>query len=109
MLTEPLAAKAVRVRAQAAIIRVRAGLAFAGARAEAFAIEGIPTVLALQQPLQQIQGPPARLAGMALVLLQLLLESANTAGSTSAGTGIVIQSSGGTSLMETARRGGTGR
>ena len=74
MLTEPLTAKAVRVRAQAAIRGVRAGLPFAGARAEACAIAGRATVLALPQPLPQIQGAPARLAGMALVLLQLLLD-----------------------------------
>src|SRR6266478_2551895 len=74
ILTEPLAAKAVGVCAQAAVISVCARLAFVGARTEAFAIEGIPTVVALEQPLQQIQSTPARLAGMALVLPQLLLD-----------------------------------
>src|SRR5262245_38179455 len=73
ILTEPLATKTVGVRAQAAVIGVRARFAFAGTRTEAFAIEGIATVLALQQALQQIQGAPVRLPGMALVLLQLLL------------------------------------
>src|SRR5262245_11475426 len=74
IVTESLAAKAVRVRAQTAIIGVRPWLAFARTRAEAFAIEGIATVLALEQALQQIQSAPARLPGMALVLLQLLLD-----------------------------------
>src|SRR5262249_58559120 len=73
ILTEPLAPKTVGVRAQAAVIGVRARFAFARTRTEAFAIEGIATVLALQQALQQIQGAPVRLPGMALVLLQLLL------------------------------------
>src|SRR5215510_15004224 len=50
ILTEPLAAKAIRIRAQAAVIGIRAGLACTGTRAEAFAIEGIATVLALEQP-----------------------------------------------------------
>ena len=110
ILTEPLAAKAVRVRAQTAVIGVRARLAFAGTGAEAFAIEGIATVLALEQALQQIQGAPARLPGMALDSpATARWTAANTSGSTSAGTGIVIQSSGGTSLMDTARRGCTGR
>src|SRR5262249_34063888 len=74
MLTEPLTAKAVRIRAQTAVIGVRTRLAFAGTRAQAFPVEGIATVLALEQALQQIQGTPARLLpGMAFVLLQLLL------------------------------------
>src|SRR5262249_47986404 len=74
ILTEPLAAKAIRIRAQAAVIGIRAGLACTGTRAEAFAIEGIATVLALAQPLQQRQGTPARLACMPLVVLQLCLD-----------------------------------
>src|SRR5215467_8776487 len=74
ILTEPLTAKAVRIRAQTAVIGVRTRLAFAGTGAQAFAIEGIATVLALEQALQQIQGAPARLAGMALVLSQLVLD-----------------------------------
>ena len=74
IVTEPLAAKAVRVRTQAAVRGVRARFAFAGPRAQAFPIKGIATVLTLQQALQQIQGASARLPGMALVLLQLLLD-----------------------------------
>src|SRR5215475_4774453 len=73
ILTEPLAPKTVGVRAQAAGRGVRARFALASPRTEAFAIEGIATVLALQQALQQIQGAPVRLPGMALVLLPLLL------------------------------------
>src|SRR5262249_7818033 len=76
ILTEPRAPKTVGVRAQAAVIGIRARFAFAGTRTEAFAIEGIATVLALQQALQQIQGTPVRLPSMALVLLQLLLNRA---------------------------------
>ena len=90
--------------------RERPRFAFAGTRAQAFTIEGIATVLALQQPLQQIQGAPARLARMAFVFLGSCASmAANTSGSTRACTGIGSQSSGGTSLTETARRGCTGR
>src|SRR5262245_42580284 len=74
ILTEALAPKAIRIRAQAAVIGVGAGVAFAGARAQACAIEGIATVLALQQALQQRQGAPARLPGMPLVFWQLCLD-----------------------------------
>src|SRR5262249_51660404 len=73
IVADTLAPKAVGVCPQTAVIGVGARLAFAGTRAQAFAIEGIATVLALEQALQQIQGPPARLAGMALVLLELSL------------------------------------
>src|SRR5713101_8389392 len=41
ILTDTLAAKAIRIRPQAAVIGVGAGLAFPGPRAEAFAIIGI--------------------------------------------------------------------
>src|SRR5215510_3905579 len=74
IVADTLAPKAVGVCPQTAVIGVGARLAFAGTRAQAFAIEGIATVLALEQALQQIQGPPARLAGMALVLPQLVLD-----------------------------------
>ena len=74
MLTEPLATKTVGVRAQAAVRGVRARLAWAGTRAEAFALEGIATVLALPQAWPQRQGPPVRWPGMALVLLPWLLD-----------------------------------
>src|SRR5262249_732816 len=74
IVADTLAPKAVGVCPQTAVIGVGARLTFAGTGAQAFAIEGITTVLALEQALQQIQGPPARLAGMALVLPQLLLD-----------------------------------
>src|SRR5262245_14170223 len=75
MLAEALAAKAVGIRPQTAVIDVGMRVAFAGTRTEAFAIEGIPTLLASEQALQQIQGASARLLlGMALLLLQLLLD-----------------------------------
>src|SRR5262249_46962945 len=44
-------------------------------RTQAFPIEGIATLLALEQALQQIPGATGRLPSMALVLLQLLLYS----------------------------------
>ena len=47
ILTDPFAAKAIRICPQAAVIGVRPGLALAGTGAEAFPIEGIATVLAL--------------------------------------------------------------
>src|SRR5215471_11587897 len=74
ILTNPLTAKAIRVCAQAAIIGVGAWLAFPSTRAEALPVEGIATVLALEQALQEIAGAPARLPGMALVLPQLVLD-----------------------------------
>src|SRR5215831_3871248 len=74
ILTNPLTAKAIRVCAQAAIIGVGAWLAFPSTRAEALPVEGIATVLALEQALQEIPGAPARLPGMALVLPQLVLD-----------------------------------
>src|SRR5262245_30746515 len=73
-LTEAFAPKAVGICAQTAVIGIGTRLAFAGTRAEAFPVEGIATVLALEQALQQIQGTPARsLPGMAFVLLPRLL------------------------------------
>src|SRR6266851_143815 len=54
MLTDALATKAIRIGPQAAGIRVRAGLALPGPRADAFAIIGIATLLALHQTLQEI-------------------------------------------------------
>ena len=109
ILTDPFAAKAVRVCAQAAVIGVRARLAFPRTRAEAFPIEGIATVVALEQALQQIQGAPARLAGMALILLQLFLDRCEYLGLYERRDRDGIQSSGGTSLVDTARRGCTGQ
>src|SRR5215831_7855282 len=74
ILAETLAPKAVGICAQTAVIGIGTRLAFAGTRTQAFPVEGIATVLALEQALQQIQSAPARvLPGMALVLLQLLL------------------------------------
>src|SRR5215510_1087730 len=49
ILTEALTPKAVRVRAQTAVVGVGAGFAFARPRTEALSIEGIATVLALEQ------------------------------------------------------------
>src|SRR5262249_54885251 len=45
---------------------------FTGTRAEAFALAGLATVLALEHPRQQRQGTPTRLACMPLVVLQRL-------------------------------------
>src|SRR4029453_7146820 len=74
MLTDPFAATAIRVCAQTAGRGVGARLACAGPRAEAFPIAGPPPVLAWAQALQQRQGPPARWAGRALLLLPLFLD-----------------------------------
>jgi hypothetical protein len=74
VLTEPLAAKAVGVRAQAAGIGVRARLACARTRTQALPLQGRATVLTWQQALPQIQGTPTRLPGMALVFPPLLLD-----------------------------------
>jgi hypothetical protein len=52
ILTEPLAPKTVGVRAQAAVIGVRARFAFAGTRTEAFAIEGIAPAGSFSFPVQ---------------------------------------------------------
>src|SRR5215471_13451395 len=73
IVADTLAPKAVGVCPQTAVIGVGARFTFAGTGAQAFAIEGIATVLALEQALQQIQGASARLPRMALVLLQLVL------------------------------------
>ena len=51
--TETVAAKAIGIRADTAIIRIGTWPAFAGTRTQGFAIEGIATVLTLQQALQQ--------------------------------------------------------
>ena len=55
ILTDTLAAKAVGIGSEAAVIGVRPGSALAGTGAEALPIEGIATVLTLHQALQQIQ------------------------------------------------------
>ena len=47
ILTDPFSSKAVRIRPKAAVVRVRPRLPFAGAGADAFAIERIATVLTL--------------------------------------------------------------
>ena len=74
LLTEPLTAKAVRIRAQAAVRGRGPRLALAGPRAAAFPVEGIAPGLALAHAWQQSQGAPARwVPGMARVLLPRLL------------------------------------
>src|SRR4029453_508081 len=65
ILTHPLAAKAVGIRSQAAVIGVRAWLALAGPGAEALPIVRIATVLALQQALAHTKRPAPRLPGLA--------------------------------------------
>src|SRR5512145_1780160 len=74
IVTDALAAKAIRIRAQAPIIGVRPGLALAGARTEPFAIVRIATLLALYQTLEEIERATLGLPGMALILPQLLLD-----------------------------------
>ena len=74
MLADTLAATSVGIRPQTAGIGRGTRVAFAGARTEAFAIEGITTLLALEHALSQIQRASARLPRMALVLLSLLLD-----------------------------------
>src|SRR4030095_3819110 len=74
--TETVAPKAIGIRANTAIIRIGAWLAFASTRTQGFAVEGIATVLTLQQALQQIAGPPLGLTCMATIFLQLLLHGA---------------------------------
>src|SRR5712691_10203286 len=74
LLTDPLAAKAVRVCAQAAVRGVRARLACPRPRPEALPLAGLATVVAWEPALPPRQGAPARLAGRALMLLQRFLD-----------------------------------
>jgi hypothetical protein len=71
MRAAALAPTAVGLRAQTAVRGVGAGGAWAGTRPEALPVAGRATGLALAQAVQQIPGPPARWAGMGLVLLEL--------------------------------------
>src|SRR6266850_2624727 len=72
--TDALATKAIRIRPPAAVIRVRAGGALPGPRAEALAIIGIATLLALHQTWQEIERTAARLPGVPLILPQWFLD-----------------------------------
>ena len=63
ILTDALAAKAVRVCAQAAVIGIRARRAFPRTGTEALPVEGRATVMALEPALQQRPGAAPRLAG----------------------------------------------
>ena len=74
ILTEPLPAKAIRLRPKAAVVGVRPRLPFARTRAQAFPIVGIATVLTLDQALEQIEGTPLGLPRMTAILLQLCLD-----------------------------------
>jgi hypothetical protein len=109
ILTDPLPAKAIRLRPEAAVVGVCPRLPFAGTGAEAFPIVGIAPVLTLHQALEQIEGATLGLPRMAAILLQLRLDCGKYLGSTSAGTGMENQSAGGISTVETARRGWSGR
>jgi hypothetical protein len=74
MLTHPLAATAVGLRAQAAGRGVRARLALAGPGAEALPIVGLATVLAWQQAVEHRQRPATRLPGRASLRPPLRLD-----------------------------------
>src|SRR4029434_2000344 len=74
MLTPPLAATAVGLRAQAALRGIRARWSLAGPGAEALPRGRIATVLALPQALEHRQRPATRLPGLASMLLPLLLD-----------------------------------
>src|SRR5262245_23191668 len=87
--TETVAPEAIGVRANTAIISIGAWPAFAGTRTQGFAIEGIATVLTLQQALQQIASPPLGLTCMATVFLQLLLHCGEHLGFDDGGHGDV--------------------
>src|SRR5205809_7327080 len=72
MLTDAFPPEAVRIGAQAAVVGIGAGCALAGAGALAFPVEGIATLAALEQTLQQIQCSTACLPRMTLILAQSL-------------------------------------
>jgi hypothetical protein len=71
--TEAVAAKAIRIRADIAVIGLGPGPTFPCTGTQGFAVEGIPAVLTLTQALQQIACPTPGLAGMPAVFLHLLL------------------------------------
>jgi hypothetical protein len=73
-LTEPLPAKAIRIRPKAAGVGVRPRLPFARARAQAFPIVGLAPVLTLDQALEQIEGTPLGLPRMTALLLPWCLD-----------------------------------
>jgi len=74
LLTEPLPAKAIRIRPQAAGIGVRPRLSFPRTRAQAFPIVGIATVLTLDHALEHREGTPLGLPRMTAILLPLCLD-----------------------------------
>src|SRR3954454_1915331 len=69
-----LAAKAMRIAPDAAIVGIMAGMPFAGARADGFAVIGIAALLTTDQTLQQITGAALALPSMLPVFRQLLLD-----------------------------------
>lgn len=74
MLTDTLAAKAIRIGAQASIIGVRPRCPRAGAGTEAFALGRLATLLALHEALKERARPSLGLPGMALMLPPWLLD-----------------------------------
>jgi hypothetical protein len=74
MLPDALATNALCIRPQAAVIRVRPGVALPGPRAEACAIIGLATRLALHQTWQEIERTAARLPGVPLMRPSWLLD-----------------------------------
>jgi hypothetical protein len=73
-LTETLAAKAIRLGAQASLRGVRPGLALAGAGTAPFTIVRIAPVLARHYALEERARTPLGLPGMALILPPWLLD-----------------------------------
>src|SRR5262249_24749192 len=72
VLADPLAPEAVGVRAGAAVVGVRTLLPLRGPLAPVLAVVGVAAILADQQSLEQVAGPPPPLPLPAPVLLQLL-------------------------------------
>ena len=74
IVPDPLAPKAIGIGAETAIIGIRPGVAFGGFTTDRLPVQGIATVVALHSPLQQVPRTTARLARVALVLLELGLD-----------------------------------
>jgi Reverse transcriptase (RNA-dependent DNA polymerase) len=74
LMTDAFPAKAIGVRAEAAVVCIGAELALTGTGAEAFPIGGIAAMPALPHTLQHLQRPAARWPGVALILPPLLLD-----------------------------------
>jgi hypothetical protein len=74
IFTDPLAPKTIGIRAETSIVRIGPLMPFGGFPAHGFPIQRVATLLTLYQALQQVTGTTARLAGVALILLELRLD-----------------------------------